>query len=272
MFRAKNWLAVVLLAGIPFSGIRAFAATASGDQPSAALTISGERRISLDEDWRFYKGDAKGAEDPAFDDSHWTTLRLPHDWAIDGPFDPKLNPHTGALPISGTGWYRKSFLLPETAKERRFTIVFDGAMSNATVWMNGHELGHRPYGYASFAFDLTPHLRYGDEANVLAVRLTPEEHSSRWYPGAGIYRNVWLDVTGPAHVAEWGTYVTTPEVSGEKATVSVKTEISNRLNKDAQIVLRTSVRDQAGRTVGKTSTEVTAISAGNSRTVAAELT
>ncbi len=138
--------------------------------------------------------------------------------------------------------------------------------------MNGHELGHRPYGYASFAFDLTPHLRYGDEANVLAVRLTPEEHSSRWYPGAGIYRNVWLDVTGPAHVAEWGTYITTPEVSDAKATVSVKTEVQNQLEIETGIVLRSSVLDESGKLVSKTSSEVTQISPGATRTIAEALT
>ncbi len=157
---------IVALLIFPF-----FAAIPPGKPPVLALTISGERRISLDEGWRFYKGDAKGAEDTKFDDSQWGAVRLPHDWAIEGPFDPKLNPHTGALPISGTGWYRKSFLLPESARARFFTVVFDGAMSNATVWLNGHQLGQRPYGYASFAFDLTPHLHFGSEANVLSVRL-----------------------------------------------------------------------------------------------------
>ena len=259
-------LGIVTVLGLVFS-----AAIPATNQHSTTIRISGERRISFNENWRFHKGDTNGAQNDGFDDAQWTELRLPHDWAIDGPFDPKLNPHTGALPISGTGWYRKTFLLSENAKERYFTIVFDGAMSNATVWLNGHELGKRPYGYASFAFDLTPYLKYGREANVLAVCLAPEEHSSRWYPGAGIYRNVWLDVTGPIHVAEWGTYVTTPMISDEKATVSVKTEISNRLNKDAEIVLRTSVRDQSGRRVGETSSEVIAISGGNSRTIAAEV-
>jgi len=253
---------IVALLIFPF-----FAAIPPSRPPVVALTISGERRISLDEGWRFYKGDAKGAEDTKFDDSQWGAVRLPHDWAIEGPFDPKLNPHTGALPISGTGWYRKSFLLPESARARFFTVVFDGAMSNATVWLNGHQLGQRPYGYASFAFDLTPHLHFGSEANMLSVRLAPEEHSSRWYPGAGIYRNVWLDVTGPLHIAEWGTYVTTPQVSDEKATIAVKNEVRNRLNKDAQVVLRTSVLDESGMPVTKADSEVTAISATGSRTI-----
>jgi beta-galactosidase len=267
MIRAAYCLAVALLAGTP-----SFVAMASGDQSARTLTITTERRISLDEGWQFYKGEAKGAENPGFDDSGWTAVRLPHDWAIEGPFDPKLNPHTGALPISGTGWYRKSFLLPENSRARYFTIMFDGAMSNAKVWLNGHELGQRPYGYSSFAFDLTPYLHFGSEGNVIAVCLAPEEHSSRWYPGAGIYRNVWLDVTGPVHVAEWGTYVTTPTVSDSKATVSVRTEIGNRLGRESAIVLHTSVLDESGKVVTETRSEVTQISAGASRTVAGELT
>lgn len=158
---------------------------------------------------------------------------MPHDWAIEGPFDPKINPHTGALPISGTGWYRKWFTVPESAKGRYFTIEFDGAMSNARVWVNGHDLGARPYGYISFAYDLTPYLTYGGKENVIAVRLTPEERSSRWYPGAGIYRNVWLTVTGAEHVAHWGTYITTPQVTDAQATVAVKwkSEIAARLRR-----------------------------------------
>jgi beta-galactosidase len=214
-----------------------------------AVPVSRERRLSFNDGWRFYKGNADGAEKPDFQDSSWTELRLPHDWAIEGPFDPKLNPHTGALPISGTGWYRKSFTLPASAKGRYFSIEFDGAMSNARVWLNGQELGGRPYGYSSFALDLTPHLHFGTEPNVLAVRLTPEERSSRWYPGAGIYRNVWLEITGPVHVAHWGTYVTTPEVADDKASVSVKTEVRNRNAEPASISLHTSLLDAAGKSV-----------------------
>src|SRR6266498_3556279 len=118
--------AIVALLGFLFSA--AIPATKSS---VATLLISGERRMSLNEGWRFYRGDAKGAENPEFDDSQWGTVRLPHDWAIEGPFDTTLNPHTGALPISGTGWYRKSFLLPEAAKDRFFTVVFVVALSSA---------------------------------------------------------------------------------------------------------------------------------------------
>src|SRR5258708_36103592 len=248
----------MIRASVPRAGMVAVLAflviAATPDNKPPTLAISGERRISLNEGWRFHKGEAQGAENPQFDDSQWAAVRLPHDWAIDGPFDPKLNPHTGALPISGTGWYRKSFLLPDGAKDRFFTVVFDGAMSNAAVWLNGHELGRRPYGYASFAFDLTPYLHFGRDTNVISVCLAPEEHSSRWYPGAGIYRNVWLDVTGPVHVAEWGTYVTTPEISDQKATLAVKTEVQNRLDKDAAIVLRTSIVENSGKVVAHADT------------------
>jgi len=241
-------------------------------QQVAAIQISGERRINFDGNWRFHKGDAPGAENNGFDDSQWTLLRLPHDWAIEGPFEESFNPSTGGLPVSGTGWYRKTFLLPESAKGRVFTIMFDGAMSNSTVWLNGEELGGRPYGYSSFYFNLTPHLRYGSDPNVLAVRLQPEPDASRWYPGAGIYRNVWLDITAPVHVAEWGTYVTTPEVTDAKATVAIKAEIQNQSEHEAQVTIRNSVLDESGNAAGKPSTEKTAVSPEATRTVPTDLT
>jgi beta-galactosidase len=216
-----------------------------------ALRIDGARRISLDAGWRFHKGEADGAERPVFDDSGWAETRLPHDWAIDGPFDRAQNPHTGALPISGIGWYRKAFTLPASAKGRTFTVVFDGAMSNARVWINGHDLGTRPYGYSSFAYDLTPFLEFGSAANVLAVRVAPEDRSSRWYPGAGIYRHVWLDVTHPVHVPTWGTFVTTPKVSADEATVEVKTQIAAPVSEHRDVSVESSVVDAAGRVVAR---------------------
>ena len=215
----------------------------------AVLGAAGaERRSSFDENWKFLKGDASAAEQPAFDDKAWRTLDLPHDWAIEGPFDVKFGPSTGGLPISGTGWYRKHFTVPAADKGKFHSIEFDGAMSNSTVWLNGHELGGRPYGYSSFEFDLTPDIKFGAD-NVVAVRLVPEEASSRWYPGAGIYRNVWLVTTGPVHVAHWGTYVITPEVSEASATVSVKSEIRNRNAQPASARVETAILDAAGKQV-----------------------
>ena len=235
------------------------------------ITLSGERRLTFNEGWRFYKGEAAGAETPAFDDSTWRFVRLPHDWAIEGPFDSKLNPQTGALPIFGTGWYRKSFALPANAKGNYFSIEFDGAMSNSKVWLNGHELGGRPYGYIGFSFDLTPYLVFGGQTNVVAVRLTPEDNASRWYPGAGIYRNVWLDVTGPVHVGQWGTYVTTPRVTDGEAAVAVKTEIQNQSAAEAKVTLRTSIVDPAGKAAGRTEAMAT-IAAGATATVPQNVT
>ncbi len=237
---------------------------------ATSIPANGPRRVNFDDDWRFLKADAPGAEAPGFDDSKWRQLRLPHDWAIEGPFDQNLNPHTGALPIFGTGWYRKSFTVPENGKGRYFSIEFDGAMANSRVWINGHELGGRPYGYIGFSFDLTPYLKFG-EANVVAVRLTPEDRSSRWYPGAGIYRNVWIDITGPVHVARWGTYVTTPAVSDAQSSVAVKTEVRNQLESERKITLQTSVVDAAGKVVARASNDAT-IPAGGSLTIASALT
>ena len=199
------------------------------------------RHSAFNDEWRFWKGDAAGAEQPRFDDRRWRSLRLPHDWAIEGPFDRKANPHTGALPISGVGWYRKTFTVPD---KRHYAIEFDGAMANSKVWLNGHELGGRPYGYSSFSFDLTPYLVAPGRQNVLAVRLAPEPDSSRWYPGAGIYRNVWLDATEAVSVVQWGTYVTTPTVTANSATVAVKTDVRNRLTSDSPITLRSSIIDR----------------------------
>jgi beta-galactosidase len=240
----------------------------AGAAGAPAVPLTGERRISFNEGWRFFRGEAAGAERPDFNDAAWRQVRLPHDWAIEGPFDSKLNPHTGALPIFGTGWYRKSFTLPESAKGRHFRIEFDGAMANSTVWLNGTQLGGRPYGYIGFGFDLTPLLNFGGQDNVLAVRLMPEDRSSRWYPGAGIYRNVWLDVTGPVHVGHWGTYVTTPEITPDKATVAVKTEIRNESGQEAKVVLQSTVLDGEGRIVSRNRVDA-AIPAGSAQTVPA---
>ena len=200
------------------------------------LALADSRRVSFDAGWRFLKGDAAGAEQPAFNDEGWRRLDLPHDWAIEGPFDPKYEPHNGALPFYGVGWYRKHFTVPPSARGKFLTLEFDGAMANSRVWLNGVEIGGRPYGYIGFSVDLTPQLRF-DGDNVLAVKLSPEDESSRWYPGAGIYRHVWLDVTGPVHVDRWGTYVTTSSVSDQVATLKVAITIRNRNDEPASVNL-----------------------------------
>ena len=223
---------------------------------SAAVNPDFHRRVSFNQDWKFFKGDAPDAEKPGFNDSSWRTVELPHDWAIEGPFALEYGPSQGALPYYGTGWYRKRFTLPAGASEKQYSIEFDGAMSNARVWLNGSELGGRPYGYIGFSFDLTPHLNFHGAENVIVVRLTPEKDSSRWYPGAGIYRNVWLDVTSPVHVARWGTYLTTPEISDESASIDIKTDIHNGRDVGGKVTLETLILDADGNEVAKTANDV----------------
>lgn len=157
----------------------------------------------------------------AFDDRSWRKLDLPHDWAIEGDFQQALPGDIGKRPYAGIGWYRKHFQVSKTDVGRRFYIDFDGAMSYPAVWLNGQFVGGWGYGYSSFQLDLTPYIKAGE--NVMSVRLDNPAESSRWYPGAGIYRNVWLSKTAQTHVSHWGTSVTTPEVSSTAATVEITT-------------------------------------------------
>ncbi|HEV2764877.1 MAG TPA: beta-galactosidase GalB [Pyrinomonadaceae bacterium] len=180
-----------------------------------------------------------------FDDRAWRRLDLPHDWGIEGPFRQEHPGETGKLPWWGVGWYRKHFRLPVSDKGRRIFLDVDGAMSYASVWLNGRFVGGWPYGYASFRLDLTPYVEFGAE-NVLAVRLDNPPESSRWYPGGGIYRNVWLVKTAPVHVAQWGTYVTTPEVNESSATVNVRVALDNDSNAPASVVVKTSLFELDG--------------------------
>ena len=154
-----------------------------------------------------------------FDDSDWRTLDVPHDWGIEGPFRDELPGDTGKLPWKGIGWYRKHFSVPAGDQGKRIFIDFDGAMANAKVWLNGQYVGGWPYGYQPFRLELTPHVKFGAE-NVLAVRLDTAHWGSRWYPGAGLYRNVWLVKTSPVHVGHWGVFVTTPSITDEQGVVT----------------------------------------------------
>src|SRR6185312_1299693 len=190
---------------------------------------------------------------PSFDDREWRKLDLPHDFAIEGPFIPPdeagSDGATGRLPYFGVAWYRKHLSIPAADAGKQIYLDMDGAMSYATVWCNGQIVGGWPYGYASWRVDLTPMIQPGAD-NVLAIRLDNPANSSRWYPGGGIYRNVWLTKVEPIHVKQWGTYVTTPEISASSATVAIKTDCENDSKKDASIVINTVVYpvDGSGRT------------------------
>ena len=200
--------------------------------------------------WNFHLGDVAKAFSPAFNDSDWRKLNLPHDWAVEGDFS-ENNPAGsggGALP-GGIGWYRKTFKADRNLIGKKIFIDFDGVYSNSEVWLNGVSLGVRPYGYISFRYELTKYLKF-DADNVIAVRVdNSEQPNSRWYSGCGIYRNVWLTITDPVHVDLWGTYVTTPEVSREKATVNVVTTVKNDNNSPADVKIITIVENASGKKI-----------------------
>ncbi len=197
-------------------------------------------RVSFNEGWLFYNDSASGAQFADFNDSDWRQLDLPHDWAIEGPFDCKYNARSGGLPSHGEGWYRKHFFMPKTAKGKHVTLHFDGVMYDSKVYLNGELVANRPFGYIGFTADLSKYLNYGGD-NVISVNMKPEDLSSRWYPGAGIYRNTWLEINNTVHVAQWGTFVTTPEVTNENAKVNIKIEVQNVGNDDKNVLVRTSI-------------------------------
>jgi beta-galactosidase len=242
-----------------------FAATATAQEPD-----SPRHRLLADFGWTFTTGDVPGAEAAAFDDSGWREVNLPHDWSIEGPYDENAatTGRGGYLP-TGVGWYRRLFALPEGADGRRISIEFDGVFENSDVWVNGQHLGHRPYGYIGFAYDLTPHLVEGE--NVVAVRVdNSNQPNSRWYTGSGIYRHVWLTITDPLHVALWGTFVTTPDVTPERASLEIRTRLSN----DGQTIRRGEVMsvilDPSGGEVTQTVAPFT-LSAGQEATLTQRL-
>ncbi len=225
------------------------------------------RELSLlDEGWKFINEDVDNASLPDFDDRSWETVSVPHDWAIDKPFDLSIDyevlredtnwkmglrfrtGNSGALPTVGVAWYRKLVYLPTEDKGKRISIEFDGAMSNAQVFFNGEYVGEWPYGYASFSLDLTKFAKF-DTENILAVRLNNEAHTSRWYPGAGIYRNVRLVKTDPVHVAHWGTYITTTRLERNHGTINVKTKVENNTGQEQDVELFNEIQDPLGKVV-----------------------
>lgn len=228
---------------------------------SAGQTMQGPRETQLfDSQWKFQLGDVEGAQNAAFSDAGWRSLDLPHDYSIEGPAgaDPStmVGPFDRRSPAGGGGgflnggvaWYRKTFTVPAADAGKRVTIQFDGVYMDSTIYLNGKEIGKHPYGYTSFSFDLTPDLKFG-EANTIAVRTNVQQPCSRWYSGAGIYRHVWLTVTDPVHLAQWGTFITTPEVTDASATVRVQTALQNDGKATASVTLTTILRDSSGREI-----------------------
>lgn len=233
-----------------------------------------QRQSSLDADWRFTVGDPAGAEQPGFDSSHWRTLDVPHDWSIEGPFDQKnATGGAGAFLPGGVGWYRKYLSIEDGNPANRIFIEFDGVMANSDVWINGFHLGKRPYGYASFCYELTGHVSAGKGTNnLLAVRVdNSAQPASRWYTGAGIYRHVRLIITDSVHVDHWGTFVTTPRISANQATVHVRSTIVNQSAAAREISLRIELRDAANRLAQTANTKAVTIAAGTSANIDQDL-
>lgn len=181
---------------------------------------------SFDRNWRFHLGDVPEAKSAAFDDGSWRQLDLPHDWSAEADFSPTNASCTGYLP-GGIGWYRKTFTTDPAWHGKKVFVTFDGVYRNSKVWINDHFLGERPYGYSTFQYDLTPYLAKQGK-NILAVRVERKNVAdSRWYPGSGIYRHVWLTVTEPVHVTLWGNDITTPRADTNSADVTIHTEVTN---------------------------------------------
>lgn len=224
---------------------------------------------SFDNDWRFMQGDTSGAEKTTFSDASWRKLDVPHDWSIEGAYDRnnKTGRGGGYLP-NGIGWYRKQFTIPVEYAKRKTAIEFDGIMANSDVWINGHHLGKRPFGYVAIHYDISPYLKFGNNnTNTIAVKIDNTlQPASRWYSGAGIYRHTRLIITDPLRFDKYGVFITTPEVSKTKATVAVQATISNTSDKQQQVTLQTSILNASGKEVASLKSNQ-AIGAGKSEVI-----
>ena len=194
---------------------------------SLSVIVSGcqkeqSSKQDFNRNWRFMNGSQpEHVVAMDFDDQEWQTVRLPHDWAIAGPFDPDEHGYAGKLPWKGVGWYRKVFELDKADAGKRVYLDFDGVMAFPQVYVNGHLAGQWDYGYMSFRVDATEYVTFG-QPNIVAVRADTNNQGTRWYPGAGIYRKVTLTIDEPIHIAHWGTFVTTPRIDDNSASVRVK--------------------------------------------------
>ncbi|WP_056476676.1 Ig-like domain-containing protein [Bacillus sp. FJAT-25509] len=263
-------LAIATVVITTTSGITALANTIAKDNSGivSAITNESQRTISFNDDWKFHLGDEVGAKEKDFNDSEWRKLTLPHDWSIELDFN-KDSPatHEGGYLDGGIGWYRKSFVLPKEMEGKKISINFGGVYMDSYIYVNGKQIGNHPNGYSPFSFDITDDVVCdGVTENVIAVKATNKQPSSRWYSGSGIYRDVNLTVTDNVHVAEYGTYVTTPDLENEykqgKAKVNIKTDIMNEDSTDKEVSVKSVILDAKGNSVAENvTTEVVSASA-----------
>ncbi|MEN6455030.1 MAG: beta-galactosidase GalB [Prolixibacteraceae bacterium] len=276
-----------LLFLVSFAGLSVTCTQLTENSPSKTIERMGSENAGLfDENWLFsrfglqadgsFLSEPEGLQNVETDDASWRKLDLPHDWAIEGPFRIELKGETGKLPYKGIGWYRKHFNVPAADEGKQIFLDFDGAMAYAQIWLNGQFVGTWPYGYNSFRMDLTPFLRFGQE-NIVAVRLDTEKWESRWYPGAGIYRHVWMVKTGGVHVAHWGTRIATPEISDESALVNIDVSVENQKNDAVEAAVETCIfefdaNNQTGSEVVSLKQQTIKIEARQKVTTTAEAT
>ncbi len=249
--KRRDFLGRVILGGVGLAGLSTL---------NPHLVFAGSRQVSsgevrvrelIDFDWRFHLGDVRGGQAVSYNDSDWRVLDLPHDWSIEGKIE-KSNPSSwhGAYLPGGIGWYRKELQWNSSWEGRKAFIDFDGIFMNSDVWINGIHLGHWPYGFTTFRYELTPHLVHG--TNFIAVRVNnSKQPSARWYTGSGIYRHVWLNILNPVYVDHWGTFVTTPQITGNSAVVRISTEIANTTGRVKSIAVEQTIRNRAERIVAR---------------------
>lgn len=230
------------------------------------------RSESFNDNWKFYLGDAEGAEDPGFNDSDWKQVNLPHDYSIEQEYAQSGEAESGYL-LGGTGWYRKNFTLDESAAGKRIRIDFGGVYMDSTVWVNGYQVGGHPYGYTPFSFDITDYVKTG-ENNVITVKVNHQTPSSRWYSGSGIYRNVDLTITEPVHVDLYGTKIETPELASnqENVATNISTTVANDSADEQSVSLTHTVFPKDGNpdeSIGTVTTEPQTVTAGDTADIKA---
>lgn len=229
-----------------------------------AITAQADRQVTgFNCDWRFIKGEQPAeAAQADYDDSAWQSVTVPHDWAITGPFNPDEHGFAAKLPWKGVGWYRKTFALDPADAGRRVYLDFDGVMAFPEVFINGRLAGQWDYGYMSFRVDATDFVKF-DQPNIVAVKVDTRRQGTRWYPGAGIYRKVTLTICDPVHIANWGVFVTTPEIADKQATVAVATTLENHTQNASEVSYRISIKDPKGKVAASEKGQVS-VAAGQS--------
>ena len=226
--------------------------------------VSFGKSEKINDNWKFTLENAPEASSVNIDDSQWRQVDLPHDWSVKGQLSPSLASCTGFLP-GGSGWYRKSILIPETKKSEKVYLYFEGVYNRSEVYINGKLLGKRPNGYISFMYDATPYVEFGKE-NIIAVHADHTQSAdSRWYTGSGIYRDVYLVYANQVHIAQWGVFAYPTKTNAKQATVNVDVEITNNTKADSKLLITNELLNREGKIVAKSNIKLTVTAAKNNK-------